>query len=81
MIHCNIDTLAEVYITGITILDVGHHEVLDRNCRRIPPCQNRGTRSFSMNLRCICLEPFFGEYCEKFCDQGTRMKGRNSIQF
>ncbi|VDD91603.1 unnamed protein product [Enterobius vermicularis] len=61
--------------------DVGHHEVLDRNCRRIPPCQNRGTRSFSMNLRCICLEPFFGEYCEKFCDQGTRMKDPNGQDY
>uniref|UniRef100_A0A0N5B0C8 EGF-like domain-containing protein n=1 Tax=Syphacia muris TaxID=451379 RepID=A0A0N5B0C8_9BILA len=54
--------------------DVGRKQLLDKNCRALPPCQNRGNRSFSLKFRCICPEPYFGEYCEKYCDQGTRMK-------
>lgn len=39
------------------------------------PCLNNGYRSFSSSSHCICPEPYFGEQCEKYCDQGQRMKG------
>uniref|UniRef100_A0A915AUC4 EGF-like domain-containing protein n=1 Tax=Parascaris univalens TaxID=6257 RepID=A0A915AUC4_PARUN len=50
-------------------------EQLDKSCRRLSPCLNNGRRAFSLNIRCICPEPYFGDYCEKYCDQGQRMKG------
>jgi hypothetical protein len=36
---------------------------------------NNGFRSLLDPHRCFCLEPFFGERCEKFCDRGRRMRG------
>ncbi|KAF8385069.1 hypothetical protein PRIPAC_74211 [Pristionchus pacificus] len=48
---------------------------LDKHCRKLPPCQNNGYRSFSLNMRCACPEPFFGDFCEKYCDQGQKLKG------
>ncbi|GMR56477.1 hypothetical protein PMAYCL1PPCAC_26672 [Pristionchus mayeri] len=48
---------------------------LDKRCRKLPPCQNNGYRSFSLNMRCACPEPFFGDFCEKYCDQGQKLKG------
>lgn len=55
--------------------EVPPHEYLDRSCRRLKPCINNGHRSFSSNSECICPEPYFGEQCEKYCDQGQRMRG------
>ncbi|GMT09257.1 hypothetical protein PFISCL1PPCAC_554, partial [Pristionchus fissidentatus] len=48
---------------------------LDKHCRKLPPCQNNGYRSFSLNMRCACPEPFFGDFCDKYCDQGQKLKG------
>uniref|UniRef100_A0A1I7TFK8 EGF-like domain-containing protein n=1 Tax=Caenorhabditis tropicalis TaxID=1561998 RepID=A0A1I7TFK8_9PELO len=48
---------------------------LDQHCRRLPACQNGGYRSQSMGRRCSCPQPYFGEYCEKLCDQGQVLVG------
>ncbi|KAI3422097.1 hypothetical protein GPALN_012631 [Globodera pallida] len=55
--------------------EYGMGRVLDRNCRRLPSCLNNGIHSLMDPRRCFCLDPFFGERCEKICDQGRRMKG------
>ncbi|KRY52932.1 Sushi, nidogen and EGF-like domain-containing protein 1, partial [Trichinella britovi] len=47
---------------------------LDRNCRYLPECWNGGYRSFSIDLRCVCPEPWFGALCEKFCANGQLVK-------
>lgn len=47
---------------------------LDRHCRQLPPCRNNGYRSLSMAGQCACTEPYFGELCEKTCDQGQILK-------
>uniref|UniRef100_A0AAF5PTW1 EGF-like domain-containing protein n=1 Tax=Wuchereria bancrofti TaxID=6293 RepID=A0AAF5PTW1_WUCBA len=64
--------------TGIGVAckcpEVSVHEYLDRSCRRLKPCLNNGHRSFDSSLYCICPEPYFGEQCEKYCDQGQRMR-------
>ncbi|CAK5116885.1 unnamed protein product [Meloidogyne enterolobii] len=57
----------------------GH--ALDRSCRRLPNCQNNGFRSLLDPRRCFCLEPFFGERCEKFCDRGRRLHGPDGIDY
>ncbi|VDM25921.1 unnamed protein product [Toxocara canis] len=56
-------------------------EQFDKNCRRLAPCLNNGYRAFSINVRCICPEPYFGEICEKYCDQGQRMKGADGRDY
>lgn len=48
---------------------------LDQHCRQLPACQNGGYRSQSMGRRCSCPQPYFGEYCEKLCDQGQVLVG------
>ncbi|CAI4225055.1 unnamed protein product [Auanema sp. JU1783] len=48
---------------------------LDRHCRQLPPCLNNGYRSQSVGGLCACTEPYFGEFCEKMCDQGQTLKG------
>ncbi|CAB3397470.1 unnamed protein product [Caenorhabditis bovis] len=48
---------------------------LDQHCRQLPPCQNEGYRSQSMGRRCSCPQPYFGEFCEKVCDQGQVLVG------
>uniref|UniRef100_A0A914KV41 EGF-like domain-containing protein n=1 Tax=Meloidogyne incognita TaxID=6306 RepID=A0A914KV41_MELIC len=60
-------------------LALGH--ALDRSCRRLPKCQNNGFRSLLDPRRCFCLEPFFGERCEKFCDRGRRVHGPDGIDY
>ncbi|WKY12650.1 hypothetical protein Q1695_003892 [Nippostrongylus brasiliensis] len=50
-------------------------EVLDRHCRKLAPCQNNGYRSQSLGMLCACTEPYFGEFCDKVCDQGQVLKG------
>ncbi|KAK6758866.1 hypothetical protein RB195_016223 [Necator americanus] len=50
-------------------------DVLDRHCRRLAPCQNNGYRSQSLGMMCACSEPYFGEFCDKICDQGQVLKG------
>uniref|UniRef100_A0A0R3Q853 EGF-like domain-containing protein n=1 Tax=Brugia timori TaxID=42155 RepID=A0A0R3Q853_9BILA len=57
------------------------HEYLDRNCRRLKPCLNNGHRSFDSSLYCICPKPYFGEQCEKYCDQGQRMTGADGRDY
>ncbi|VDK62458.1 unnamed protein product [Onchocerca ochengi] len=61
--------------------EVPPHEYLDRSCRRLKPCINNGHRSFSSNSECICPEPYFGEQCEKYCDQGQRMRDANGRDY
>lgn len=65
--------------TGIGVIckcpEVSNDVRLDRNCRQLKPCLNNGYRSFSITSHCICPEPYFGERCDKYCDQGQRMKG------
>ncbi|VDN08126.1 unnamed protein product [Thelazia callipaeda] len=48
---------------------------LDKSCRPLKPCLNKGHRSRNSNLLCICPEPYFGDHCGKYCDQGERIKG------
>ncbi|KAL3083144.1 hypothetical protein niasHS_010946 [Heterodera schachtii] len=55
--------------------ELGMSRTLDRNCRRLPSCLNNGIHSLMDPRRCFCLDPFFGERCEKICDQGRRIKG------
>jgi hypothetical protein len=55
--------------------DVGGGHLLDRNCRKLPGCKNNGVRSLADPRRCVCPQPFFGDNCERFCDQGQRLKG------
>ncbi|CAJ0588680.1 unnamed protein product [Cylicocyclus nassatus] len=50
-------------------------DALDKHCRRLAPCQNNGYRSQSLGMMCACNEPYFGEYCDKICDQGQVLKG------
>ncbi|VDO91854.1 unnamed protein product [Heligmosomoides polygyrus] len=50
-------------------------EVLDGHCRKLAPCQNNGYRSRSLGMLCACSEPYFGELCDKVCDQGQILKG------
>ncbi|XGW06671.1 hypothetical protein V3C99_016753 [Haemonchus contortus] len=50
-------------------------DVLDRHCRKLAPCQNNGYRSQSLGMICACSEPYFGEFCDKICDQGQILKG------
>ncbi|KAK6019627.1 hypothetical protein OSTOST_14732, partial [Ostertagia ostertagi] len=50
-------------------------DVLDRHCRKLAPCQNNGYRSQSLGMICACSEPYFGELCDKICDQGQILKG------
>ncbi|VDN32157.1 unnamed protein product [Gongylonema pulchrum] len=68
--------------TGIGVVckcpEGSNGESLDRNCRRLKACLNNGYRSFSSGSYCICPEPYFGEQCEKYCDQGQRMKEKPS---
>ncbi|EYC19258.1 hypothetical protein Y032_0025g1273 [Ancylostoma ceylanicum] len=52
-----------------------HTDALDRHCRRLAPCQNNGYRSQSLGMMCACTEPYFGEFCDKICDQGQVLKG------
>ncbi|CAI2353608.1 unnamed protein product [Caenorhabditis sp. 36 PRJEB53466] len=54
--------------------DATSHQ-LDQHCRQLPACQNGGYRSQSMGRRCSCPQPYFGEYCEKLCDQGQVLVG------
>uniref|UniRef100_A0A915PQC2 EGF-like domain-containing protein n=1 Tax=Setaria digitata TaxID=48799 RepID=A0A915PQC2_9BILA len=61
--------------------EVPANEYLDRNCRRLKPCLNNGHRSFSSSPHCICPEPYFGEQCEKYCDQGQRMRGADGSDY
>lgn len=49
-------------------------EALDRHCRKLAPCQNNGYRSQSLGMLCVCIEPFFGEFCDKVCNQGQVLK-------
>uniref|UniRef100_A0A915D744 EGF-like domain-containing protein n=1 Tax=Ditylenchus dipsaci TaxID=166011 RepID=A0A915D744_9BILA len=55
--------------------------VLDRNCRRLPTCKNNGFRSLIDPRKCLCIQPFFGYHCEKFCDQGQRIRGLNGRDY
>lgn len=50
-------------------------DALDRHCRKLAPCKNNGYRSQSLGMLCVCIEPFFGEYCDKICNQGQVLKG------
>jgi len=52
-----------------------HPQPLDRSCRRLPSCKNNGFRSLIDPRKCLCLQPFFGDRCEKHCDQGQRHRG------
>ncbi|MCP9264788.1 Protein cueball [Dirofilaria immitis] len=71
--------------TGIGVTckcpEMSSHEHLDRSCRRLKPCINNGHRSFSSNSDCICPEPYFGEQCEKYCDQGQRLRGADGRDY
>uniref|UniRef100_A0A0R3RSY1 EGF-like domain-containing protein n=1 Tax=Elaeophora elaphi TaxID=1147741 RepID=A0A0R3RSY1_9BILA len=71
--------------TGIGVIckcpEVAANEYLDRSCRRLKPCLNNGHRSFGSNSYCICPEPYFGEQCEKYCDQGQRMRGADGRDY
>ncbi|CAG9532758.1 unnamed protein product [Cercopithifilaria johnstoni] len=72
--------------TGIGIVckcpEMPGNEYLDRNCRRLKPCLNNGHhRPFDSNSHCICPEPYFGEQCEKYCDQGQRMTGADGRDY
>ncbi|TKR70206.1 hypothetical protein L596_022258 [Steinernema carpocapsae] len=58
----------------------GQHR-LDRFCRKMPPCLNKGTRMFSGSMKCICPEPYFGDRCQKYCDQGQRIKGADGRDY
>lgn len=60
-------------------LDIGQH-ALDENCRRLSACKNNGFRSLTDPKKCLCVQPFFGDKCEKFCDQGQRMRGKNECK-
>lgn len=72
-------------LSGIGVIcecpDVPGKDHLDRNCRRLGPCQNNGYHTFSMHRRCMCPEPYFGDYCEKFCDQGQRLKAKDGHDY
>lgn len=57
------------------LTELGMGRALDRSCRRLPACANSGIRSLMDPRRCFCLDPFFGDRCEKVCDQGRRVKG------
>jgi hypothetical protein len=54
--------------------NVGTNGELDKNCKRLPDCRNKGIRAYSGSRKCLCQRPFFGEQCEKLCDQGQPMK-------
>ncbi|KAE9554513.1 hypothetical protein FO519_002269 [Halicephalobus sp. NKZ332] len=54
--------------------NVGLNGQLDKNCRKLPDCKNKGIRATSGSRKCLCHRPFFGETCEKLCDQGQPMK-------
>uniref|UniRef100_A0AC34FLG1 EGF-like domain-containing protein n=1 Tax=Panagrolaimus sp. ES5 TaxID=591445 RepID=A0AC34FLG1_9BILA len=54
--------------------NVGANGELDKNCRRLPDCRNKGIRAYSGSRKCLCQRPFFGNQCEKLCDQGQPMK-------
>uniref|UniRef100_A0A7E4V3D6 EGF-like domain-containing protein n=1 Tax=Panagrellus redivivus TaxID=6233 RepID=A0A7E4V3D6_PANRE len=56
--------------------NVGASGKLDAHCRRLPECRNKGFREDSVSP-CKCLNPFFGDTCEKLCDQGQLMKDIN----
>ncbi|KAK0408741.1 hypothetical protein QR680_004130 [Steinernema hermaphroditum] len=61
--------------------DVGGQHRLDRYCRKMPPCLNKGYRMFSGSMKCICPEPYFGDRCQKYCDQGQRIKGADGRDY
>jgi hypothetical protein len=54
---------------------------LDSNCRRLLSCKNNGFRSPNAPHHCVCPQPFFGERCEKYCDQGQRLKSHNGRDY
>ncbi|KAF7634651.1 hypothetical protein Mgra_00005899 [Meloidogyne graminicola] len=51
------------------------------SCRRLPSCQNNGFRSLLDPKQCFCLEPFFGERCERICDRGRRLRGMDGRDY
>ncbi|KAI6213780.1 Protein cueball [Aphelenchoides besseyi] len=54
---------------------------LDLNCRRLPDCKNHGVRASAAPHQCVCPVPFFGDRCEKYCDQGQRLIGHNGRNY
>jgi len=60
--------------------ELGQKQILDRNCRKLPDCKNDGILSVS-GRRCLCKDPFFGDSCEKFCDQGRRTRGSDGRDY
>lgn len=61
--------------------NVGIDGILDRNCRKLPECKNKGYRAITGSKKCICQKPFFGNTCEKLCDQGQPMKDQNGNDY
>ncbi|VDK73972.1 unnamed protein product [Litomosoides sigmodontis] len=72
-------------LTGIGVVckcpEVPTNQYLDRSCRPLKPCLNNGYRPFDSNSYCICSEPYFGDRCEKYCDQGQRMRGADGRDY
>ncbi|VDM55244.1 unnamed protein product [Angiostrongylus costaricensis] len=64
---------ASVQAVYLSISDT--KDALDRQCRKLAPCKNNGYRSQPLGMLCVCIEPFFGEYCDKICNQGQVLKG------
>ncbi|KAI6189668.1 Protein cueball [Aphelenchoides bicaudatus] len=56
-------------------------QTLDSNCRRLQNCKNNGFRSSTSHRHCVCPQPFFGERCEKYCDQGQRLKSHTGRDY
>ncbi|CAD5231826.1 unnamed protein product [Bursaphelenchus xylophilus] len=56
-----------------------NEHIVDDHCHRLPPCKNLGVRG--SNNKCICPVPFFGELCDKYCDQGQRVSGHNGKDY
>ncbi|CAD5224642.1 unnamed protein product [Bursaphelenchus okinawaensis] len=58
---------------------VASDHMLDEHCRRLPACKNLGVRT--VNNKCLCPVPFFGDLCEKYCDQGQIITGQNGRNY
>ncbi|CAJ0561132.1 unnamed protein product, partial [Mesorhabditis spiculigera] len=54
---------------------------VDAHCRPLPPCLHGGRRSLSYGGKCVCPDPYFGENCEKICDQGQKLKGMDGREY
>ncbi|CAJ0948294.1 unnamed protein product, partial [Mesorhabditis belari] len=54
---------------------------VDAHCRPLPSCLHGGRRSLSFGGRCLCPDPYFGELCEKFCEQGQKLKGMDGREY